>query len=304
MILTLCLNPVIQKTIVYKQPLVKGMVNRISSHRIDAAGKGINVSRVLTQLGHNVTHITQVGGFLSEFFNNLCINDNIKLDSVTSSSDIRFCYTLIDDDVTEMVEEGSKIDAELEQTIIKKVCSYLHSKNSGKPSVFLLSGSKAPGFSENIFPTLVYEALKNDIPVIADFRGKDLLLTLQKIKYLEHKNYSFYCKPNAQELCDTFLCNNSENDIKTCIRNLWEEFHCNSIITRGTKPLVSCLNSICEIIPIKSVLSPQNTTGCGDAFAAGFASMLSQNESAHDALRKGIECGYKNALTIRPGSIY
>ncbi len=59
--LTVCLNPTLQKTIVL-QKLLEDEVNRTNEHFLDASRKGINVSRVLTQLGAEVIHLTQVGG--------------------------------------------------------------------------------------------------------------------------------------------------------------------------------------------------------------------------------------------------
>ena len=71
MILTLCLNPVLQKTIVFSMNLEKNCVNRAKSHLFDVSGKGVNVSRVLTQLGIPVLHITQIGGDFSNLFKKL-----------------------------------------------------------------------------------------------------------------------------------------------------------------------------------------------------------------------------------------
>jgi len=48
--LTICLNPTLQKTLCFSS-VVPGTVNRTGVHRLDVSGKGINVTRVLTQLG-------------------------------------------------------------------------------------------------------------------------------------------------------------------------------------------------------------------------------------------------------------
>lgn len=53
-ILTLTLNPALDLSL-RVGPLRLGAVNRTESTRLDAAGKGINVARVLSRLGHEVT---------------------------------------------------------------------------------------------------------------------------------------------------------------------------------------------------------------------------------------------------------
>jgi len=60
-VLTLTLNPALDLAI-RTGPLRLGEVNRTQSTRLDAAGKGINVARVLARLGHDVT----VSGLLGE----------------------------------------------------------------------------------------------------------------------------------------------------------------------------------------------------------------------------------------------
>ena len=50
MFLSVCLNPTLQKTLSFSS-IVPGKVNRTGVHRLDVSGKGINVTRILTQLG-------------------------------------------------------------------------------------------------------------------------------------------------------------------------------------------------------------------------------------------------------------
>ena len=107
-ILSVCLNPAIQKTLVFSN-FFPDTVNRIAQHRTDASGKGINVCRVLTQLGKNNIHLTQLGGEFRYGFLEMCMQDRLNIEWVESHSPIRFCYTIIntqDRSVTELVEEG------------------------------------------------------------------------------------------------------------------------------------------------------------------------------------------------------
>ncbi|MCL2271118.1 MAG: PfkB family carbohydrate kinase, partial [Treponema sp.] len=120
--LTVCLNPTLQKTLLFPS-VVPGTVNRTGSHRLDVSGKGINVSRVLTQLGEKVTHLTQLGGVMRPLFLSLCKDDSLNAEWVESDSQIRFCYTLIteaDGHVTELVEESEPVGAETGSRLLEK----------------------------------------------------------------------------------------------------------------------------------------------------------------------------------------
>jgi len=65
--LAVCLNPTLQKTLVFTA-VRSGEVNRCLRSRLDASGKGVNVARVLVQLGQRCTHLTHAGGrFRSSF---------------------------------------------------------------------------------------------------------------------------------------------------------------------------------------------------------------------------------------------
>ncbi|MDR1143548.1 MAG: PfkB family carbohydrate kinase, partial [Spirochaetaceae bacterium] len=92
--LSVCMNPTLQKTLCFSK-ILPDKVNRTAQYRLDASGKGINVSRVLAQLGKRVIHLTQLGGSLGPFFLDLCEKDGLDVRWAESGSAVRFCYTLI-----------------------------------------------------------------------------------------------------------------------------------------------------------------------------------------------------------------
>lgn len=300
MILTICLNPVLQKTLLFSKPVEKNSIHRAVSHRLDVSGKGINVSRVLVQMGFSVVHVTQLGGIFSKQFKHLACKDGIKLDYVKTKSNIRFCYTIIDGAVTELVEEGSTVDYSIEKKIIRTFMKHIRNK----PSCVVISGSKASGFSNELYPSMVYTCLLSNIPVIADYRGSDLQKTLDAILPLKEKAKLLTIKPNAQELCTTFSCDETEEGIKRCIDQLYKTYGCSCIITQGENPVLVHDASGFSSYSINSSNKVLNTTGCGDAFTAGFASIISMGGGMQEAMYKGLECGMKNAETMRPGSIF
>jgi len=167
MIITVCLNPVLQKTL-FLDDFIPGQVNRCTNNFLDAAGKGIHTSRVLSQLSNKVVHINQTGGRFRRIFTDLCTNELFSLISINSKTDIRYCYTIIKPEcksetsadstssskssnmITELVEEGFPVDSDTGKKVLQAFKSRIK-----KSRALLISGTKAPGFSDDIFPEMV-----------------------------------------------------------------------------------------------------------------------------------------------------
>ena len=75
-ILCVCLNPAIQRTIVFDDFLINN-VNRAKKFREDASGKGVNSCRVLNQIQKNISSvICPLGKENAERFINLSKNSD------------------------------------------------------------------------------------------------------------------------------------------------------------------------------------------------------------------------------------
>ena len=307
-ILTVCLNPTLQKTLRFSS-IVSDTVNRTGFHRLDASGKGINVTRVLTQLGKKAVHLTQLGGELRPLFLSLCNQDGLNVEWVESESQIRFCYTLLtesDAGVTEIVEESETVAAGTEQRLLEKFDSMINA-DSQSFKFLIISGTKAAGFSDNVIPAMVHKAKEKGMKVILDIKGKDLIESLQYKPNI--------IKPNLFEFADTFapeLIDAEKNDlaydekaqqrIKAAMLDMSNEYDCHIILTNGSLNILAASGKEffeTNIQPVKTV----NTIGCGDAFTAGLASALYDGASLEGAIKEGIRCGALNASLLKPGVI-
>ena len=101
--LTVCLNPVVQKTILLSS-LRENEVNRSSRHYLDAGGKGLIVSRVLAALGEESVHLTHAGGWNRKLFLSLARSGAFRVAAPHSGSEVRFCTTLVDEAVHRSTE--------------------------------------------------------------------------------------------------------------------------------------------------------------------------------------------------------
>jgi len=310
-ILSVGLNPTFQKVLVFND-FIQDTVNRAAENRLDPSGKGVNVSRVLTQLGKNCIHLTQLGGSLRSFFLELCANDRLQIEWVDSQSPIRFCYTVINKKagtVTELVEEGEKVAAGTSRLFLESFDRLL--KNQQEISMLVVSGSRAAGFDDSLISEMTRKAKEKSIPVILDIRGMDLLSCLQYGPDI--------IKPNLYEFASTFALDlvsgnevASENSPETAaiIRSriieiceeLFKKYRTKTILTRGAKPIwyYDGEPGEFEFTPVE----PVNSIGCGDAFTAGLAAAINEGSGFREAIAEGARCGKLNALLIRPGVIH
>jgi 1-phosphofructokinase/tagatose 6-phosphate kinase len=296
------MNPTLQKTLLF--PVVhSNEVNRTAEHRLDVSGKGINVSRVLSQLGKKSIHLTQLGGTFLPLFLELCKQDEINIRYVPSESQIRFCYTLLEEinhGVTELVEESEAVSPKTESAILK-----LYQQLLPKIDWLIISGTKARGYSNRVVPEMVKRAKESGKKMILDIRGDDLLNSLPyKPDVL---------KPNMLEFVSTFFLdkithgklNSSEEEILPFVKEKAAELSLTGpsfVITRGSKSVLSFHRG--EFTETKfDAISPVNTTGSGDAFTAGLASSLSEGNNLEKAIQEGIRCGALNASFMKPGII-
>lgn len=310
--LSVCLTPTMQRTMRFPS-LEKGEVNRTSEYRIDASGKGVNVTRVLAQLGEPVTHLTHLGGSQADSFLSMVADDGLEIDWVPSESEIRTCYTVLDDrerSTTELVEEARPISAGTEDAFRERYLEIL----SGFHTV-IISGNKSAGYSDEMVPWLVGRAKERGLRVIADFRGADLVASL------EHR--PDIVKPNFSEFARTFLVGGSspfgpergrgklsehstpeelESAAWVKMREL-AELGMSVVLTRGSQPTMFALpggaEGTRETIPVE----PINTIGCGDAFTAGLAAEWHESGDFDAALERAHVCASMNAGKLRPGVI-
>ena len=299
--LAVCLNPTLQKTLAFGR-FKAGEVNRCREYRLDASGKGINVTRVLVQLGCPAVHLTHAGGRQRELFLSLAARDGLSVEAPDSGSEIRHCYTIVDragPTTTELVEEAEPVSPETEGAVRRRFDSLLD-----RVEAVIISGTKAAGFSEALYPELVERAGRAGKKVLLDLRGADLVNCLPFRPLL--------IKPNLAEFVSTFLGAEQPSEriddeqllaaVKDKMAELAGRYGCMIVLTRGPagalwRAGLSWGDSKAEKI------RPLNTTGSGDAFTAGFAAAWLEGAGLEAALARGHRCAARNAELLKPGSI-
>ena len=305
--LTVCLNPTIQKTLRFSS-IIPGAVNRTGVHRLDVSGKGINVTRVLSQLGKKALHLTQLGGVMRPLFLSLCEQDGLSVEWVESGSEIRFCYTVLNDavgKVTELVETSEAVSAETEQRLLEKFDSILCNASLNLKRL-IISGTKAAGFSNTAIPYMTRKAKERGLRVILDVKGKDLIESLQYEPDV--------IKPNLLEFAETFAPDlvrdndmvaedtTAQERIKSAILDTAQKYNCRVILTNGSRKILAADRDEFFEVEFEAVKAV-NSIGCGDAFTAGLAAALEDGAGFYEAIGEGVRCGALNAALIKPGVI-
>lgn len=300
-VLAVGLNPVMQKTIVLEQLWINE-VNRSSNYIFTVAGKGANTARVLTELGANPLHLSHAGGLFRETFLSMLAEDEVACQVVDSGSEIRLCYTLInqeDRSVTEIVEEALPVSAECDSLLRE---AYKEAVKGVE--LVTISGTTARGYKPDIVPWMVKEATKLNKMVVLDVSGEDLLQSL--------KFRPTVINPNLKEFSETlfpdalFMEHKPLEEIQKIVKEkmleLEKEYGLTTILTQGVKSIFSNQNG--KIVEHKvEAVPPVNTIGSGDSFNAGIAYGLLKKLPLNRCIEIGIACGKANALNLKPGTI-
>ncbi len=291
--LSVCLNPVLQKTLLLEK-LQGGAVNRLRQHHFDASGKGLNVTRVLSQLGQPVVHLTQLGGRFREQFLALAANDGLRVRWCESGAEIRFCYTILEDQgsvTTEIVEEAAPVAEGTEAALEIAFHELLVDANW-----LVFSGSKAAGFSSSVFPRWAAAAKAAGKGLVLDVRGSDLRDSLVASPDV--------IKPNYDEFVATFFPGREPppSEVRAAMDDIASHHGCAVVLTRGSESTLVATGTERFEVAVERV-TPLNTTGCGDASTAGMVAVLGQGGTLREAVAAGHRCGAQNAQLVRPGTI-
>ena len=147
MILTVTMNPCFDRY-VYTPSLKHGKTNRITDEYYCAAGKGINVSKMLAALGINVLACGVACEDIIKTIENDLGEYRISSDFIKADGNTRVNMKIRDDSgvVTELSEGGLSVNADVEKR------AYMHvTRLAENASLCVLSGSVPKGINGNFY---------------------------------------------------------------------------------------------------------------------------------------------------------
>ncbi|MCM3205383.1 1-phosphofructokinase [Paenibacillus illinoisensis] len=282
MIYTITLNPSIDY-IVEVDDLKLGGLNRMNRDLKLPGGKGINVSRVLNQLGAGNTAIGFLGGFTGRFINDKLQEDQIQTDFVTIADDTRINIKLKHGDETEINGLGPAIREEEAAQLLQK----LSSLQTG--DIVVLSGSIPPSLGTDFYDRLIQVCKQTGAEFVIDTTGPALM------EALVHK--PLLVKPNHHELAELFGVNiETREELVLYGRKLLEAGAKQVLISMaGDGALLITGSDVYHASVPKGKV--KNSVGAGDSMIGGFVGTYVLHGDILEAFRTGVASGSATAFS-------
>jgi tagatose 6-phosphate kinase len=300
MILCIGATPAVQRVMVFRK-LALDHVNRAGTTLEGAAGKSINVAKVLKALGEKPVATGFLGGDRGEFLRGVLEEKGIQTDFVTVSARTRQCLTVVDaasGTQTELIEESVAVRPVDYQRLIQIVRRRLQlrvARTFRAPTAVVMSGTITPGGPVKLYFECTKLARAAGAMAVVDAKGAPLLEALKARPSL--------VKPNVAELAATVGRElKNEKDVKCAMCLLGERGAERVVVTSGKKPALAFDGrSYWKIF--NPLIKAVNPIGSGDAFTAGLVWRLVRGDDLGEACRWGAASGAANALTLMAGEV-
>ncbi|WP_161568094.1 1-phosphofructokinase family hexose kinase [Exiguobacterium sp. SH0S1] len=284
MILTVTLNPAID--VRYDLDGFKlARSNRVETAHKTAGGKGLNVTRVITQLQEPVLATGLLGGKTGEWIESELDASNICHDFYHIKSDTRSCLAFLHDGLqTEVLEAGPVVSEEEWHGFLEHFVTLL-----GDASLVVASGSLPKGV-----PTSAYRQLNE----LVKRSGKRLILDTSGEALREGvASKPFLVKPNEDELAALEPHTPVDEALRTLADQIPWVLHSKG--KDGAEAHIMRTRYALAVPEVEAI----NPVGSGDAMVAGLAVGLQRGLSIEETLKLGSATGTLNALEPGTGMI-
>ena len=280
MITTVTMNPAVDKTVTIEGFAI-GAVNRIVSSRVDAGGKGINVSKVICQLGGKSRAAGflagQAGRFIKEYLDQQGIENRFHFIPGETRTNLKVVDTSGKTN-TDINEPGPELAAAAREGLQEDLLNTM-----GAEDILVLSGSVPANVEKTVYREWIEAARQRDIKTLLDADGELLRQGLEAGPYL--------VKPNIHELENLLGCNLATTEEVLAAADKLRALHKieNVVVSLGSEgalfvgPRVLLAEGI--KVPVKS------TVGAGDAMVGALAFALDQAYSFEQAAILAVAAG-------------
>lgn len=292
MILTVTMNPSIDVSYPLER-LDLDTVNRITDVSKTAGGKGLNVSRVLSQLNAPLMATGVVGGHFGDYLTAQLDKDGISHHFSKINGETRSCIAILHEGLqTEILESGPEVSKEEQVVFIENFEQLLEDTD-----FVTISGSLPKGIDTDFYSLLIEKATQADVKVLLDTSGDTLRTSIQSA----FKPYLI--KPNETEIAD--LLGKDLHSEEELIEALKDETFTGIewiVVTLGADgALVKKGEDYYRVhIPVINVVNP---VGSGDSTIAGLAYALSENKTSEEVMKTGMVTGMLNTQEEKTGFI-
>jgi 6-phosphofructokinase 2 len=286
MIYTVTLNPILDR-IVEVEELIYDDVNMVVEEQKYPGGKGIDVSRVIKELGGQSIAMGFVGGYNGLEIVGRLVNEGIICDFTKIHNETRAQITIF--------QRKKKV-----QTLLGTLCPAISQievdeffrkvQEIPANSYVVITGNIPQGMSDSFYAQLITTLKERDIKVILDTDEEALKRGVNAGPYI--------IKPNIHEFSRLLETNVSEIEDIIKYARPYEDKIKYIVVSMGAKGVVGISKEgNYHVIPPK--INVRSSTGTGDSLVAGIIFALSENAPFEDALALGVACGTASALNPR-----
>lgn len=289
MIATITLNPSIDQNFLVRG-LVKDDANRATAVRHSAGGKGLNVSKVVRELGGPTRAYALTAGFVGEYWEELARTLGVDFRVCCVKGETRINTVLTDTrDATQtrISAPGPSVTARQARAFLKTLLAV-----RPKPFSWALGGSLPSGLDPSMLRVFVESLQKNGTPCILDADGEALK------RGVEGK--PFLIKPNEYEM---------QRLIGRKLKTIADyRAAARAVVNRGVQVVIVSLGAQGALVvgekgdfhvlgirvPVKSKV------GAGDSLIGGLALGLFRGRTLEDAVRLGIAASTSAVMREAP----
>ncbi|MCR1919541.1 1-phosphofructokinase [Frisingicoccus caecimuris] len=284
MIYTVTFNPALDYIVRVEQFNV-GEVNRAAYSEIMAGGKGVNVSLVLKNLGHESTALGFAAGFTGEKLvrdlkDKGCRTNFIFLEQGMTRINVK----IKGQEETEINGEGPEITP----MAIRAMMIKLERLREG--DILILSGSIPKTLPEDIYEKVIVRQQGKNVRIVVDATKNLLKETLEY--------HPFLIKPNHHELGELFgVTISNPEEALSYAEKLQQMGAVNVLVSmagEGAVLLDEYGNKHMSPAPEGRLV---NSVGAGDSMVAGFIAGYLETKDYEQAFRMGIAAGSASAFS-------
>lgn len=260
MIITVTMNPAIDKTVEIDQ-LLPGGLNRIRKVEYDAGGKGINVSKTIRELGGTSIATGFLGGNAGKTIQSVLGKKEIGNDFIQVDEETRTNTKVFEKNgaVTELNEPGPVIREDQIHALLQKLEDY-----ADDHTLFVLAGSIPAGVDRNIYAEITRLVHKKGAKVLLDADGELFRNSLEAVPDI--------IKPNRVELEEYagFDYRASQEELLNLARKIRQKGIGTVAVSMGKSGAMLVKDGYEVRCPALSVKA-HSTVGAGDAMVAALA---------------------------------
>lgn len=287
MITTITLNPAVDKTVEIEN-FEAGAVNRVKSVRLDAGGKGINVSKVIMSLMGKSKAVGVLGGTSGCFIKDYLERAGIENEFLFINGETRTNLKIIDrirKTNTDINEPGPRLEVKDIERLKQMIFKNIH-----ESSILVFSGSVPENVDKEIYAKWIKAAKEVGAKTILDADGELLKQGIEAGPFL--------IKPNIQELERIYgekLLDNTQ--VESFARSLINNYGIEMIVVSLGAKGAMFLNKECSILAEGMKVEVKSTVGAGDSMVAALAYSIDMGYDFEKSVKLAIASGTANVMT-------